>query len=86
MARRADPRVLLAVCLVLALPFPAAAQQGVPPPPPPPAPRAPAPRLEYTFVEGCPNEATFRAKLALIFRAQDPFDPNAPDAVRVTCT
>ncbi len=45
-----------------------------------------APRLEFSAPPGCPNEATFRNDVAIFFGGQDPFNPTAPDVVRVTFT
>lgn len=91
---RAAGTVLLLCVATLTLPDPVRAQDTASPPPSSPsaasasapAPaikRIPAPRLEYKTVAGCPNEATFRSKLALLLRNEDPFLPDAPDVLRV---
>jgi len=73
---------LLVALAVLAVAWPARAQDATAVP----ARRKGPPRLVFSTPPGCGNEATFRHTLALFLDAADPFDPNAPDVVRVTFT
>jgi hypothetical protein len=68
--------VFCALALALPVAEPARAQAG--------APLPDAPRLEFKAPPGCPDEATFRNWLAVIFKGVDRFDPSSPALLRVT--
>lgn len=70
---------------VLVAAAPARAQDAAPAPGPASAPVKPwGPRLEYSSAPGCLDEESFRHAVAgFVDSGADPFDPGAPDVLRV---
>ncbi|MFO0589214.1 MAG: hypothetical protein U0441_16880 [Polyangiaceae bacterium] len=77
---------MLAVLCVVLLPASSAFAQGAPEDAPEASPSTKpwGPRLSYTTVPECAPESTFRDAVAVFYGAEDPFNPESPDLLRVT--